>query len=64
MSAEALRTFTKNLLKAPGAYERLSQRLSTASAWQTASEEDVEALLGNEPELASAVIRRVRENLS
>jgi hypothetical protein len=63
LSAVTLRQYTRDLLKSAGIYDRLAERYPTASAWRSAHEGDLAALLADESDLAITVIKRVTEKL-
>ncbi len=44
-------------------YQLLSERYSTSNAWLAAKIEDIESILGQESDLASVLLKRVRAEL-
>jgi molecular chaperone HtpG len=63
ISPRMLRAWTKEILSSKSLYDRLSETYATASAWRKGNEKQLEALLGGEADLASVVLRRIKENL-
>jgi hypothetical protein len=63
VSAESLRTWTRNLLSTGNIYERLNALYPTVSAWRGAKAADIEKAMGCESDLVDVLLKRVRENL-
>ncbi len=63
ISPQVLRAWTKEILMSKPLYERLSDAYPTAGAWRRVNERQLEAQLGEEYDVASVVLRRIKENL-
>ena len=63
VSSKTLVAWTEELLKDNSSYERLSSAFATVDAWRSVSAKQLEPLLGDEKDLATAVLARVKKRL-
>ncbi len=63
ISPQTLRAWTRDILISKTLYERLSDAYPTVSAWRKVNEKQLEIQLIGEADLASVVLRRIKENL-
>ncbi len=63
VSADTLRAWSRRLLTGKGVYARLSEALPTVTAWRRADAAQLQRHLGDEDDLAEALLRRVQAKL-